>query len=141
MFYLSVTSKTDPTVAPEGSENLVFLIPVAPGIEDTEEIREKYFENIVSRFEDITGETIRDAIVVKKSYAINDFERDYGAYKGNAFGLAHTLFQTANFRPDNRSKKVRNLSYAGCMTQPGIGTPLSIISGEVAGRDLLERVS
>jgi len=141
MFYVSVTSKTDDSVAPAGQENLVFLIPVAPGIEDNNDIREKYFENMVTRFEAITGEQIKEHIVTKHSYAINDFVRDYGAYQGNAFGLAHTLFQTANFRPDIRSKKVNNLFYAGCMTQPGIGTPLSIISGEVAARELITATS
>lgn len=137
MFYVSVTSKSDESVAPKDHENLVFLIPVAPGLDDNTDIRERYFENMVNRFEAITGEAIKDHIVTKHSYAINDFVRDYGAYQGNAFGLAHTLFQTANFRPDIRSKKVKNLCYAGCMTQPGIGTPLSIISGEVAAREIL----
>lgn len=141
MFYLSVTSCSDKTVAPKENENLVFLIPIAPGIEDTPEVREHYFNNLIDRFEKINGESIRDHIVVKHSYAINDFVRDYGAFKGNAFGMAHTLFQTANFRPDIRSKKVKNLFYTGCMTQPGIGTPLSIVSAEVAVKELNKNIS
>lgn len=138
-FYVSCPSKTDPSVAPEGSENLFILIPVAPGLEDTEEIREKYFNLIINRLEQLLGTSIREHIVYKRSYAHHDFINDYNAFKGNAYGLANTLRQTANLKPSIVNKKVPNLFYTGQLTVPGPGVPPSIISGEVVARELIRR--
>ena len=137
LFYVSCTSKTDQSSAPEGGENLFFLMPLAPGLEDTDALREKYFAIILKRFEKITGETIHDAIVVKRSYAINDFVSDYHSYKGNAYGLANTLMQTAFLKPRMRSKKIKNLLFTGQLTIPGPGVPPAIISGRVAASEAL----
>lgn len=142
LFYVSVSSVTDDTVAPEGHENLVFLVPVAAGLTgDTDELREKYFAQIVTRFEARTGEPIRDSIVFKKTFAYSDFLNEYNSFKGNAYGLANTLSQTAIFRPSCRSKKIKNLFYAGQLTVPGPGVPPSLISGEVAAREVLKHFS
>ena len=139
LFYASVPSVTDPSVAPEGMENLFLLIPLAPGLEDTDALREKYYHIIMERLEQFTGENIREHVVYKRSYAHNDFIRDYHAFKGNAYGLANTLLQTAFLKPKMRSKKVRNLFYAGQLTTPGPGVPPSLISGQVVAREL-ERI-
>ncbi|MEM6806874.1 MAG: phytoene desaturase family protein, partial [Bacteroidota bacterium] len=109
LFYVSSTSKTDSTVAPEGQENVFILIPLAPGLKDSEEMREKYYHIVMDRLEKITGQKVRDHIILKRSYAMNDFEKDYHSFKGNAYGLANTLFQTAFFKPKLKSKKVKNL--------------------------------
>lgn len=138
LFYLCCTSKTDPTVAPPGGENMFFLIPVAPGLPDTEEIREHYFELLMNRFEKITGESIRSSITVKRSYAINDFISDYHSFKGNAYGLANTLRQTAFLKPRMQARKVANLLYTGQLTVPGPGVPPAIISGQVAATEALK---
>ena len=131
LFYASCPSKTDATVAPEGMENLFFLMPLAPGLSDSEELREKYFDIMIDRFEQVTGQTIKEHICVKRSYAMNDFESDYHSFKGNAYGLANTLAQTAFFKPSMRSKKIKNLFFTGQLTVPGPGVPPSIISGQV----------
>ncbi|MEO5984322.1 MAG: FAD-dependent oxidoreductase, partial [Ferruginibacter sp.] len=132
-------SVTDTTVAPEGCENLFFLVPVASGLTgDTESMREKYFQAIVSRFEKHTGENISSFIMYKRSFGLTDFVHDYNAYKGNAYGLSNTLFQTAFMKPSVKSKKVKNLFYAGQLTVPGPGVPPSIISGEIAAREVLK---
>jgi phytoene desaturase len=138
LFYSTCASKTDTTVAPEGKENLVLLIPIAVDIEDTEAIREKYFNIMMERLEHLTGQKIREHVIVKKSYAINDFKKDYNSFGGNAYGLANTLRQTAILKPSLRNKKVRNLYYAGQLTVPGPGVPPSIISGQVAARELMK---
>ncbi len=139
LFYLSASSKTDDSVAPEGCENLVFLIPVASGLQDdTEEVREVYFNKLVKRLEQQTGERISDSIVYKKSFSVSDFVADYHSYKGNAYGLANTLSQTAIFRPSCQSKKVKNLFYTGQFTVPGPGVPPSLISGEVVAKEVLK---
>jgi len=141
LFYVSVPSVTDSSVAPGDGESLVFLVPVASGLEgDTEELREKYFELIVSRFEKRIGEPIRDAIIFKKSYSVKDFVNDYHSFRGNAYGLANTLRQTAIFRPSCRSKKVKNLFYTGQLTVPGPGVPPSLISGEVVAKEVIKAV-
>jgi len=136
-FYVSCPSKTDAGVAPPGCENLFVLVPVAPGLEDTDAIREKYFDLILTRLETLTGQSIRNNIVYKRSYAHRDFTGDYNAFKGNAYGLANTLLQTANLKPSIRSRKVSNLFYTGQLTVPGPGVPPALISGQVAARELI----
>lgn len=137
LFYVSAPSVTDPTVAPENSENLFFLIPVAAGLEgDDEKIRKYYFDKIVKRYEQHIQQSITDAIIYKKSYAISDFKNDYNAFKGNAYGLANTLKQTSILKPSLKSKKVKNLFYTGQLTVPGPGVPPSLISGEVVSREI-----
>lgn len=138
-FYVSCPSKTDPTVAPEGCENLLILIPVAPGLKDEEEQREKYFNLVIDRLENIIGESIRPHIIYKRSYAHNDFIADYNAFRGNAYGLANTLMQTANLKPGILNKKVKNLFYTGQLTVPGPGVPPSIISGQVVAREVIKK--
>jgi phytoene desaturase len=138
-FYISCPSQTDPTVAPAGHENLFILLPVAPGLQDTDVIREKYFERVMDRLEHLTGQSIRQHIVYKRSYAHNNFIEDYNAFKGNAYGLANTLLQTANLKPSIINKKVSNLFYTGQLTVPGPGVPPSIISGEVVARELIRK--
>ena len=120
--------------APEGKEAGIFLIPLAPDIEDSEEIREKYFHKILTRFEKLTGQKVSEDILFKESFCVKDFKVDYNSYKGNAYGLANTLFQTAFLRPKLKSKKVKNLFFTGQLTVPGPGVPPSLISGKlVAG--------
>lgn len=139
-FYTSCTSIGDSTTAPPGCENLVILIPVAPGLTDTPETREKYFDMVIGRLERHTQQTIRKHIVYRKSYAHNDFIADYHAYRGNAYGLANTLKQTANFRPSIVNNKVPNLFFAGQLTVPGPGVPPAIISGQVVAKVFRDRV-
>jgi phytoene desaturase len=139
LFYVSVSSFTDEAIAPTGCENIVFLIPVASGLEgDSEELREKYFRMIVNRLEKHLGESILDSVVYKKTYSVSDFVYDYNSFKGNAYGLANTLKQTAIFRPSCASKKVKNLFYTGQLTVPGPGVPPSLISGEVVAKQVLK---
>jgi phytoene desaturase len=138
-FYVSCPSKTDPSVAPEGCENLMILLPVAPGLKDIPEIRKKYFDLVMERLETITGESVKPHIIFNRSYAHNDFISDYNAYKGNAYGLANTLWQTANLKPGITNKKITNLFYTGQLTVPGPGVPPSLISGQVVAQQLIKR--
>lgn len=138
-FYVSCATQTDPDAAPAGGENLVILIPVAPGLTDDEATREKYYGMVMRRLERITGQSLVDHVVYKRSYAHNDFTADYNAYKGNAYGLANTLLQTANLRPSIVNKRVDNLFYTGQLTVPGPGVPPSLISGQVVADLILAR--
>ncbi|GAC1381768.1 MAG: phytoene desaturase family protein [Ginsengibacter sp.] len=139
LFYVSATSVTDDSTAPRGCENLFFLIPVASGLTtDNQQLREKYLEIILDRFEKRIGENVKDFIVMSKNFGPSDFVNDYGAFKGNAYGLANTLLQTAILKPKCKSKKVKNLYYAGQLTVPGPGVPPSIISGEVVAKEAMK---
>jgi phytoene desaturase len=138
LFYASVPSVTDPTVAPEGMENMFLLIPLAPDLEDSEEMREKYYNIIMERLEKISGQEVRSHIIYKRSYAHSDFKSDYHAFKGNAYGLANTLLQTAILKPGLKNKKVANLYYTGQLTVPGPGVPPSLISGGVVAREVIK---
>lgn len=139
LFYLSVTSGTDTRVAPAGCENLFILVPVASGLKnDTEELREQYFKKVIQRLERHTKQSVTDAIIFKQSFSVSDFEREYNSYRGNAYGLANVLSQTAIFRPSCQSKKVRNLFYTGQFTVPGPGVPPGLISGEVVSKQVLK---
>ena len=136
LFYVSVTSKTDITAAPAGSENVFLLVPVAPGLDDTEEIREHYYNVVMDRLEKLTNQNIREHVVYKRSFAHKDFINDYHAFKGNAYGLANTLRQTAILKPGLKNKKVKNLYYTGQLTVPGPGVPPSLISGQVVAGEV-----
>ena len=139
LFYVCASSVTDNTVAPEGCENLFFLVPVAAGlIGDTEELRNLYFDKILERFEKRIGQPVKDFIVYKRSYSVSDFVNDYNSFRGNAYGLANTLMQTAVLKPRMRSKKIKNLFYTGQLTVPGPGVPPSLISGEVVAREVVK---
>ncbi len=139
LFYLSVTSVTDKSVAPAGCENLFILIPVASGLTgDTVELRDKYFLKVIQRIEKHTGQSIQDSIIYKKTYSVSDFINDYHSFKGNAYGLANTLSQTANLKPSCRSKKIDNLFYTGQFTVPGPGVPPCLISGEVVANEVIK---
>lgn len=138
LFYASVPSKTDPSVAPAGKENLFLLIPIAPNLTDDEQTREKYFNILMDRLEKRTNTAIREHIVYKKSYCVSDFKNDYHAFKGNAYGLANTLRQTAYFKPSLKSKKLKNMYYTGQLTVPGPGVPPAIISGEVVAKEIIK---
>ncbi len=136
LLYVSATSKTDPSIAPEGKENLVILMPVAPDLPDPEETRMIYFNSIMDRLEKFTGTDIRNNIEVMRSYAHSNFKSDYHSYRGNAYGLANTLRQTAILKPSIKNKKLKNLYYTGQLTVPGPGVPPSLISGEVVAREV-----
>lgn len=140
LFYLSVTSKTDPSVAPPEGENLFILIPVAVDLEDNEDIREHYYHTVIDRLEKLTGQSVRDAVVFKRSYAHKDFISDYHAFKGNAYGLANTLMQTAILKPSLKSRKVTNLYYTGQLTVPGPGVPPALISGRVVAEEAARKL-
>ena len=131
LFYASFPSITDSYSAPKNKEAGIFLIPLAPGLEDTEDLRELYFKKIIDRFEELTSQDVKNNIIFKESFCVNDFIKDYNSYKGNAYGMANTLLQTAFLRPKLRSKKVKNLFFTGQLTVPGPGVPPSLISGKL----------
>jgi phytoene desaturase len=131
LFYANFTSITNPNTAPKDCENGFFLIPIATNLEDNEDIRNEYFDIIIERLEKLTGEKLKEHILFKKSFCINDFEKEYNSYGGNAYGLANTLMQTAFLRPKLRSKKVKNLYFSGQLTVPGPGVPPAIVSGKL----------
>ncbi|MFD1314733.1 phytoene desaturase family protein [Namhaeicola litoreus] len=139
LFYASFPSMTDETVAPVGKEAAIFLIPLAPDLEDTEELREKYFQIILTRLEKLTNQTLSNKILFKKSYCVQDFKDDYNSFKGNAYGMANTLFQTAFLRPKLKSKKVKNLYFTGQLTVPGPGVPPSLISGKLVSEIVVKQ--
>jgi phytoene desaturase len=134
LFYANFPSISDPNMAPKGKETCFLLIPIAPGLEDSESLRKKYFDIVFNRLENLTGQQLRNDILFKESFCVNDFISAYNSYKGNAYGMANTLFQTAFLRPKLKSKKVKNLFFSGQLTVPGPGVPPALISGKlVAG--------
>ncbi len=138
LFYASFPSMTDETIAPEGKEAAVFLIPLATDLEDNQQLRDKYFDIIMSRLENLTGQMVKEDILFSTSYCVNDFKDDYNSFKGNAYGMANTLFQTAFLRPKLKSRKVKQLYFTGQLTVPGPGVPPALISGKLVS-DLINK--
>jgi phytoene desaturase len=131
LFYVNLPSKTDAGMAPEGKEACFILIPIAPGLEDTQALREKYYKIVVDRMEQLTGQSIQEDVLFAESFCVNDFVEAYNSYKGNAYGMANTLQQTAFLRPKMKSKKVADLYFTGQLTVPGPGVPPALISGKI----------
>ncbi|MDF4221813.1 phytoene desaturase family protein [Maribacter sp. M208] len=138
LFYANFPSITDSSMAPEGCENGFFLVPIATALEDTEELRNKYFNIIMDRFQERTGQNIRNNIIFKETFCVNDFVERYNSYKGNAYGMANTLTQTAFLRPNLRSKKVKDLYFTGQLTVPGPGVPPALISGKLVSELIIK---
>lgn len=138
LFYLSVTSKTDPTTAPQHGENLFILIPSAPGLKDSQEIKDHYFNLVIKRLEKHFNTSLVDRIVYRKDFAYSEFISEYNSFKGNAYGLANTLDQTAILKPSIKNKKLHNLYYTGQLTTPGPGVPPSLISGQVVANQIIK---
>ena len=138
LFYANFPSVSDASMAPEGKENGFFLIPIAPGVEDTPALRERYFNIIMQRLEKLSGQNFTNHILFKESFCVNDFISEYNSYKGNAYGMANTLRQTAFLRPKLKSKKVENLYFTGQLTVPGPGVPPSLISGKLAAQLIIK---
>lgn len=141
LFYTNSSSLTDKSVAPEGCHNLVALIPVTTELVDTDEIKYRYLDIVLDRLEKQTGIAVRKHLIYQKTYAHRDFVMDYHSFKGNAYGLANTLLQTGPLRPKIRSKKIKNLYFAGQMTVPGPGLPPAIISGEIVANYILKQIT
>ena len=131
LFYANFPSVTDSSMAPEGKEAGFFLIPIAPGLEDTTALRNQYFDLIINRFEQLTQQNVSKNIIFKESFCVNDFVETYNSFKGNAYGMANTLTQTAFLRPSLKSNKVENLFFTGQLTVPGPGVPPALISGKL----------
>ena len=140
LFYVNFPSVTDVSMAPKGCETGFFLVPIAPGLEDTPEVRQQYFDIIIDRFEKRTGQNVKKSVLFKESFCVNDFIEQYNSYKGNAYGMANTLKQTAFLRPNLKSKKVKNLYFTGQLTVPGPGVPPSLISGKLVSDLILKKV-
>ena len=140
LFYASFPSVSDKSLAPKNQDCLFLLMPIAPDLEDNRIIRKRYFDLILSRLEKLIKQNIRDHIVYKKSYAIQDFKNDYNSFKGNAYGLANTLMQTAIYKPSLKNKKLKNLFFSGQLTVPGPGVPPSIISGNVVANQIAKEI-
>ncbi len=141
LFYVCCPSKSDDTVAPAGHENLFLLMPIAPGLQDGEDMRDKYFKIMIQRLEKQVAEKILEFIDFKQSYCVSNFIDDYNSYKGNAYGLANTLMQTAILKPGIRNKKISNLFYAGQLTVPGPGVPPALISGKIVAQTLVKHLN
>ncbi len=139
LFYANFPSVSDSTMAPDGCETGFFLIPIAPGLEDTDTLRNQYFDIIADRFEYRTGQEIENSIIFKESYCVKDFIKDYNSYKGNAYGMANTLRQTAFLRPPLKSKKVKNMFFTGQLTVPGPGVPPALISGKLVSNLIIKQ--
>jgi len=131
LFYANFPSVTDDSMSPDGCETAFFLVPIAPDLEDTPELRQQYFDLIMARFQERTKQQVESSILFKESFCVNDFIEDYNSYKGNAYGMANTLSQTAFLRPKLKSKKVKKLYFTGQLTVPGPGVPPSLISGKL----------
>ncbi len=137
LFYASFPTKTDPGMGPAGKEAAVILIPIAPGLKDEPQIRERYFRIIVERMEKMTGESLKNHILFQKSYSVSNFVEDFNSFRGNAYGLSNILTQTACFKPSVRNRRVSNLFYTGQMTVPGPGVPPALISGKIAAEQAM----
>jgi len=138
LFYVNFPSLTDPSMAPQGKEACFILIPLAPGIEDHQNLRERYFDKVIKRLETLTQQKIRPDVLFHESFCLTEFVEAYNSFKGNAYGMANTLLQTAFLRPKLKSKKVNNLYFTGQLTVPGPGVPPALISGKLVA-DLIQK--
>ena len=137
LFYANFTSKTNLEDAPIGHETCFLLMPIAAGIEDSEEMREKYFHILMDRLELHSNQELKKHVVYKRAFCVDDFVSEYHSFKGNAYGLANTLTQTAFLKPKLKNKKLKNFYNTGQLTVPGPGVPPALISGKIVSELIL----
>jgi phytoene desaturase len=144
--YVCKPSESDPTVAPDGCENLFVLVPVPADVAIGAGGDDGHGSEAVERAADAAIDLVaawagvpdlRDRVRVRHTIGPEDFARRYNSWRGGALGLEHTLRQSAFFRPSNVSSKVDGLLYAGANTVPGVGLPMCLISAEL----VLKRVT
>lgn len=140
LFYASFPSITDDSVAPQGKECGFFLVPLAPGLKYNKDLPNKYFKVLIKRLEEQTNQKLEDNVLFKIPFCVEDFKKDYNSYKGNAYGMANTLLQTAFLRPSIKSKKVKNLFFTGQLTVPGPGVPPALISGKIVSKQIIKQI-
>lgn len=141
--YVCMPSATDPGVAPAGHENLFVLVPVSPDAADGTSVGaggvdgggddavEQAVDDAIAQISAWAGvPDLAERVVVRRSIGPADFARDYNAWRGNALGPGHTLWQSAFLRGQNVSRRVEGLLYAGATTAPGVGLPMCLISAE-----------
>lgn len=138
--YVCRPSATDPGVAPAGHENLFVLVPVPADVglghggsdgSGSPEI-ERAADAAIDQISTWAGiPDLRERIVVRETKGPADFRDDYHSWRGGMLGPAHILSQSAMFRAQNASRRVRGLFYAGATTAPGVGVPMCLISAEI----------
>ncbi|MBN2482863.1 MAG: phytoene desaturase [Candidatus Omnitrophica bacterium] len=140
-FYVHVPTVTDPLMSPPGKDIVYILIPV-PNLETYQgqfrEYEPRLRKLVFEKIKTVIGEDIEDLIEVEHRFYPEDFVSRYNVYHGATFGLAHTLMQSAFFRPPNRDRRYKNAYFVGCSTQPGEGLPPVIASSRIVA-DLIEQ--
>jgi phytoene desaturase len=139
LFYANFTSVTDVEDAPEGGESCFLLMPISTEIEDSEAQRELYYNVLMERLEKATHQNLKEHVIFKKSFCIDDFKTAYNSFKGNAYGLANTLNQTAFLKPKMKNKTLTNFYNIGQLTVPGPGVPPALISGEIVSKLIMNK--
>ncbi len=131
-YYVNVLSKSDPSAAPEGCENVFILCPV-PDLRFKKDWsdKEELADNIIKDLSTRIGFDIESNIMVKKIMTPIDWENAFNLYKGSGLGLAHDINQVGAFRPKNKDENFSNLYYVGASTTPGTGLPMVVISSRL----------
>ena len=138
--YLHVPTRTDPSMAPEGSESMYVLIPVAnnqSGL-DWSSIKEDFADRVLSFLEEWGMDGLKENLEVLHIFTPDDFAHHLNAFHGNAFAIEPKFTQTAWFRPHNRSEDVEGLYLVGAGTHPGAGVPGVFMSAETTYGSIAE---
>jgi phytoene desaturase len=139
--YLHAPTRSDASMAPEGSESMYVLIPVSnlAGDIDWEKMRQPFTEKILNFLEHDFGlKDLQKNIEVLETFAPTDFHEVRNSFLGTPWGMEPHLLQTAVFRPHNRSEDVNGLYFSGAGTHPGAGLPGVLLTAEVTEKVILK---
>lgn len=134
--YISLTSKTDQSVAPAGHETIFVLVPLPPNLKWSAKKTDEMVSHYLTQIKNMTGVDLESRLVVREVFGPSDFKTKYYSWQSSMLGQSHILKQSAFFRTPNISKKVKNLYYVGCNTTPGIGLPMCLIGAELVYKRL-----
>jgi phytoene desaturase len=142
--YVHAPARLDSSMAPEGQDTLIGIVPVGHmsenGEQDWAKLRDQARRHIFRRLRTLGITDLEEHIKFEMNFTPLSWRKRYNLMKGSTHGLCHNLTQLGYFRPHNRHSRYANLYFVGASTHPGTGLPTAMVSGRLAAQRILDEL-